>query len=89
MGFLKKFRALAANILANLSSSLIVFYQVFLSYIFGGNCRFYPTCSCYAKEAFHKYGFFTAFAIVLKRIISCRPFGRHGYDPVPEVKFNV
>ena len=47
-------------------------------------CRFTPTCSNYAIEAFENYNFFKASFITLKRLIRCRPFGKFGYDPVPK-----
>lgn len=47
-------------------------------------CRFNPTCSNYAIEAYKKYGFLYGTYLTLKRIIKCRPFGPVGYDPVPE-----
>ena len=57
---------------------LIRFYQVCLSPLKGGpSCRFTPTCSQYALEAFRKHGPFKG------RILRCRPWGGHGYDPVP------
>ena len=48
----------------------------------GWNCRFYPTCSSYSKEAYQKYSFVKATKLTFKRVLSCRPFGREGYDPV-------
>ncbi len=86
---LEKFLTLISKTLRQTSVFLILFYQEFLSYIFGVNCRFYPSCSCYAREAFERHNFLYALLIVFKRIITCHPFGRQGYDPVPEVKFNV
>ncbi len=47
-------------------------------------CRFQPTCSHYAKEALEKHGFFKGGKLALIRIFSCHPWGRSGYDPVPE-----
>lgn len=47
------------------------------------NCRFYPTCSNYAKEALTKYGFLKGWYFSLKRILRCNPLGKKGYDPVP------
>ena len=47
------------------------------------NCRFYPTCSEYTKEAINKYGFIKGWFLGIKRIIKCNPFGGSGYDPVP------
>lgn len=47
------------------------------------SCRFYPTCSNYAKEAITKYGFLKGTFLSIKRILRCNPFGGSGYDPVP------
>ena len=45
-------------------------------------CRFTPTCSNYAIEAYENYNFFKATKLTIKRIFRCRPFGKCGYDPV-------
>ena len=47
------------------------------------NCRYYPSCSNYAKEAITKYGFFKGWILAVKRILRCNPYGKRGYDPVP------
>ncbi len=47
-------------------------------------CRFTPTCSCYAVEAFQKRGFFVGMILTVGRIFRCQPFCIGGYDPVPE-----
>ena len=66
---------------------LIRFYQKFLSPLKGGPCcRFYPTCSAYALEAFTNRGFFVGFGLTVWRILRCNPFCRGGYDPVPPKK---
>jgi hypothetical protein len=62
---------------------LIKLYQWFISPMLGPKCRYTPTCSQYALEAFKKYGPFKGFWLSLKRISSCHPWGGHGYDPVP------
>ncbi|MBP5572441.1 MAG: membrane protein insertion efficiency factor YidD [Bacteroidales bacterium] len=63
---------------------LIKFYQICISPLKGGpTCRFTPTCSQYALEAFRKYGPFKGFWLSLKRILRCHPWGGSGYDPVP------
>ena len=49
-------------------------------------CRFTPTCSNYAIEAYEKHGFFYGSYLTIKRIFKCRPFGNFGYDPVPTSK---
>lgn len=63
---------------------LIRSYQITLSPILGGACRFYPTCSCYGSEAFKHHDPKTAFILTFKRVLKCRPFGPYGFDPVPE-----
>jgi putative membrane protein insertion efficiency factor len=46
-------------------------------------CRFYPSCSNYAIDAFAEHGFWQGFLLTAKRLIRCRPFGPHGVDLVP------
>jgi putative membrane protein insertion efficiency factor len=46
-------------------------------------CRFYPSCSNYAVEAFTEHGFWSALALTARRLGRCRPFGAHGVDLVP------
>ena len=64
--------------------ALIRFYQRFISPLKPhGSCRFVPTCSQYAIEAYEKYGFFKGSALTVWRILRCNPFSKGGYDPVP------
>jgi uncharacterized protein len=46
-------------------------------------CRFYPSCSTYAAEAFAEHGFWTGLSLTARRLLRCRPFGPHGVDLVP------
>ena len=63
---------------------LIRLYQRFLSPLKRNpTCRFYPTCSAYALEAFTKRGFFAGMALTFFRILRCHPFCPGGLDPVP------
>ena len=59
-------------------------YQTFLSPILGPSCRFSPTCSEYTKTAIHRFGVMRGSLIAIKRIFTCHPWGRSGYDPVPK-----
>ncbi len=62
----------------------VVFYQSTLSHFLGGNCRYYPSCSCYAKEAFDNYPIGESLSLVFKRVVSCHPLSQKSfYDPVP------
>ncbi len=49
-----------------------------------GHCRFQPTCSSYAIEALEKRGFWVGSYLAINRILRCHPWGKMGYDPVPE-----
>ncbi len=51
-------------------------------------CKHLPTCSNYAIEAIEQYGSIKGSVLSLKRILSCNPWGKYGYDPVPIMKMN-
>ncbi|MFZ7112796.1 MAG: membrane protein insertion efficiency factor YidD [Desulfatiglandales bacterium] len=61
---------------------LIVFYQVWISPLFFPSCRFYPSCSTYARQAIEKYGFFRGGVLSVCRLLKCHPFHPGGYDPL-------
>ena len=61
---------------------LIEIYQFFSKYT-PANCRFYPTCSEYTKQAIIKYGIIKGIYLGIKRICRCHPLNPGGYDPVP------
>ncbi len=63
--------------------ALIRFYRKFLSPLKPRCCRFTPTCSAYAIEAFEKRGFFVGMILTVWRLLRCNPFCKGGYDPVP------
>ena len=58
-------------------------YQVMISPILGPACRFYPTCSEYAKEAIEHHGMIRGTGLTVKRVLKCHPFHPGGYDPIP------
>ncbi|NQS99036.1 MAG: membrane protein insertion efficiency factor YidD [candidate division Zixibacteria bacterium] len=59
-------------------------YQAVISPLLGGNCRFYPTCSQYAKEALAERGLINGMFLSAKRILKCNPFHPGGMDSVPK-----
>lgn len=63
---------------------LISLYRKYISPLKPPCCRFTPTCSAYAIEAFKKRGFFVGLILTTGRILRCNPFFKGGYDPVPE-----
>lgn len=62
---------------------LVKFYRNFISPLTPATCRYTPTCSQYSLTALRRYGPFKGGWLSLKRILSCNPWGGHGYDPVP------
>lgn len=77
---------------AQIAALLVRCYQLVLSplkyALFGPacGCRFHPSCSAYAREAFLRHGFFHGFQLVLRRILRCHPWHPGGSDPVPNLK---
>lgn len=66
---------------------LIIFiirgYQYLISPFMAPSCRYTPSCSNYAIEAFQRFGFFRGFILATRRIFTCHPWGQCGHDPVP------
>ena len=64
---------------------LINFYQKHISCFFnahGVQCKYFPTCSEYTKQAIIKYGSIKGLILGIIRIIKCNPFSKGGYDPL-------
>ena len=72
-----------SRILSGAMIALVRAYQVVLSPVLGGACRFEPSCSNYMIEALKVHGPVMGPRLGLWRILRCHPFGAHGYDPVP------
>lgn len=64
---------------------LVKFYRVFLSLHFGGACRFFPSCSCYAETVFRSHSPWKASVLVIKRLSKCHFLGPFGLDDPPPV----
>ncbi|MDD2714372.1 MAG: membrane protein insertion efficiency factor YidD [Candidatus Wallbacteria bacterium] len=67
--------------LNKIAFALISFYQA-VSAFFPDTCRYYPSCSEYARQAIQKYGFFRGIYLGTRRILRCHPFNPGGYDPI-------
>ncbi len=74
------------RVLRKLAAAPIRFYQYCISPLFPGCCRFYPTCSAYAREAILTHGVIRGGMLALFRLLRCQPLCAGGYDPVPAKK---
>ena len=77
-----------SNIVKQVFILPIKFYQRCISPLLPSACRYTPTCSHYAVEAIQAYGPLKGMWMGIKRIVSCNPWGGHGYDPVPPIITN-
>jgi hypothetical protein len=59
-------------------------YQLLVSPLFAGSCRYEPSCSRYMTEAIERHGALRGGWLGLRRLARCHPFGSSGFDPVPD-----
>ncbi len=65
------------------AAGIITLYQRLVSPFLGPTCRFYPSCSQYAKEAMLKHGLLRGIPLAAGRIVRCNPWNPGGIDFVP------
>jgi len=65
----------------------IKFYQKYISIFSHGSCRYYPTCSEYAKWRIEKENIFKALFFVVFRILRCNQLFKGGIEyPIIKVR---
>jgi uncharacterized protein len=69
-------------IVKRLLIGMLDLYGLLISPFVPTQCRFYPTCSCYMKEAIEKKGVARGILLGVKRLLRCNPLCSGGYDPV-------
>jgi len=74
----------ATKLVSMVLLALIRGYQLLISPLFPPSCRYFPTCSDYARQAVAVHGPFKGAWLALGRLLRCHPWGGLGYDPVPE-----
>jgi uncharacterized protein len=70
------------SIVKRLLIGMLDIYGLLISPFVPTQCRFYPTCSCYMKEAIEKKGVVRGILLGMKRLLRCNPLCSGGYDPV-------
>jgi putative membrane protein insertion efficiency factor len=73
-----------SNLATLLAKGAIRGYQLLISPVLPGTCRYEPSCSQYGLEAVSRFGALKGGWLALKRLGRCHPWGGWGYDPVPE-----
>jgi len=71
---------------AGMAVALVRTYQWTLRPLIGANCRFCPSCSEYAVDAFRAHGGLRGGGLAVRRILRCHPWNAGGYDPVPAIE---
>ena len=71
--------------MARLLLGVIRLYQLTLSRLIGGACRFEPTCSRYTATCIERFGAARGSWLGIKRISRCHPFHAGGFDPPPSL----
>lgn len=61
----------------------LIAYRKVVSPLYGPVCRFYPSCSAYALEAFTVHGFMRGAWLASRRLVRCHPWNDGGVDHVP------
>ena len=70
------------NIFTLILIKLIRGYKFLISPLMGDSCRYLPTCSEYSIEALKEFGFIKGVYFSVKRILSCHPWSKGGFDPI-------
>ena len=75
----------SANLAVRVLLGVLKGYKLLLSPFLSGYCRFHPSCADYAAQAIREHGALRGSWLSARRVSRCRPFGGHGFDPVPRV----
>jgi putative membrane protein insertion efficiency factor len=82
MALLKTILSMIDRALAYPLIMCVYIYKYTLTSVFGGRCRFYPTCSSYALDALKTKSAALAILLIIKRLSKCHPLHSGGFDPV-------
>lgn len=69
------------RLLAVGAAGIVRAYQLLISPLLPSACRFYPSCSEYARVAILRRGLLRGGLMTLRRLAACHPFHPGGFDP--------
>lgn len=67
----------------HLAIGLVGVYRWTVSPLLGARCKYHPSCSQYAIDAYRAHGFVRGTALSLWRLVRCNPWSHGGVDYVP------
>ena len=67
----------------NLCIAFLKLYRTIVSPLYGDVCRYFPSCSAYALEAFTVHGAVRGLGLTVSRLLRCHPWAAGGIDRVP------
>lgn len=70
-------------ILGRILTLPIILYRKLISPLFPARCKYYPSCSKYALDAYRMHGAFWGTLLAGWRLLRCNPWSRGGVDRVP------
>jgi uncharacterized protein len=62
----------------------IYLYRYTLGVLFPATCKYHPSCSQYAIDAFRRYGLFRGAVLAGWRLLRCNPWSHGGVDHVED-----
>jgi putative membrane protein insertion efficiency factor len=63
-----------------LAIGLVHGYRLAVSPLLGNRCKYHPSCSQYALDAFREYGFLKGSILAGWRLLRCNPWSHGGVD---------
>ena len=80
---MKKILKAIVNIPKYIALFFIAMFKFCISPLIPHACKFTPTCSHYASQAFADWGFFIGLKLTLRRLFRCNHSSKGGTDTVP------
>lgn len=80
---MKKIFKFIINIPKYIALFFVAIFRFCISPFIPHVCKFSPTCSVYASEAFAEWGFFVGLKLSAKRLFRCNSRSHGGTDAVP------